>query len=56
LNDTIATLKLFEKLIKKISKMSKSHKEILYFILSKTKDKNILWFKNFLFEFFDEDL
>ncbi len=43
LNDTIATAKLFEKLIKKLQKQSKEKKEILKYILSKTYEES-WWF------------
>ncbi len=55
LNDTIATKKVFEKFITQIHKLSKEKKEVLKFIFSKSKQKEIIWLKNYIFwdeEFF----
>ena len=49
LNDTIATKKVFEKFITQIHKLSKEKKDILNFILSKSRDKEAIWLKNYFF-------
>ncbi len=50
LNDTMATVKLFEKFINIIKKFSKEKKDVLKFIFSKTNDKSINFLKNYLFK------
>lgn len=49
INDTKATILLFEKLIEKFNNIQKSKKDLLYFLFSKTDDKNIIFLKNLLF-------
>ncbi len=49
LNDTLATIKVFEKFLKIISKMTKEKKDILNFLFSKSKAKEIIWLKNYFF-------
>lgn len=49
-NDAIATINLFEKLISKFNKLSKTKKELLYFIFWNSNDKNIDFLKDFLFK------
>ncbi len=53
LNDIIATVKLFEILIKKIDKLSNQKKEHLKYVFSKTNDK---WFKYIIENFVSKDI
>lgn len=48
LNDTINTVKLFAKLVGKIKAKSKEKRELLSSIFYKTKDKNIVWLREYL--------
>ena len=50
INDVKATIALFQELIKLFSSLEKEKKQILYFILSQSQDKNIIYLKNLLFE------
>ena len=53
LNDTIATVKLFEKLIGLISKLNNTKKELLKYVLSKTDDS---WFAYILDNYLDKEV
>lgn len=46
--DTLATLKLFEKLLIKSKKLSEEQKYVLSFIFSKTNNKNIIYLRDLL--------
>gem|GEM_PF-4598751 len=45
----MATFRVFEKFLKIISKMTKEKKDILNFIFSKSKAKEVIWLKNYFF-------
>ena len=49
LNDANATIKLFEKLVKKFKKLSKEKKYLLLFLFNKSEDKNIYFLIEYLF-------
>ncbi len=53
LNDTIATVRLFEKLMLLISKLTKTKKEILKYIFSRTGDS---WFAYIIDNYFDSSV
>lgn len=56
LNDVIATIKLFEKLIDKFNKLDNEKKHLLYFIFNKSDDKNINYLTEKLFQNIDSNL
>ena len=50
LNDVKVTIRLFEKLVKKFNKLSKTNKEILKYIFLLSEDKNIDYLNYYLFD------
>lgn len=56
LNDVLATIWLFEKLLEKFNSLSKEKKHLLNFIFNKSEDRNILFLKEFLFNNIDSEL
>lgn len=56
LNDALATIKLFEKLIEKFDNLGNEKKHLLYFIFNKSEDKNINFLREKLFHNIDTNL
>ena len=56
LNDVLATIELYKKLVSTFSKLSKQKKELLLYIFDKSDDKNILYLKETLFDMQDNKM
>jgi len=55
LNDVKATIALFEKLISKFRELDDLHKNLLYYVFSKSNDLNVVFLRDFLFSLFKVD-
>lgn len=50
LNDVLATIELYKKLLISFSKLSKSKKDLIHYIFDRSTDKNVIYLKETLFK------